>query len=53
MPEQVKCPHCKQRLFDLWSKGVELDIKCAKCRKVVAVRKSITYVHTEQRNLAV
>jgi DNA-directed RNA polymerase subunit RPC12/RpoP len=37
--EQVKCPHCGHRLFDLKSQEVELDIKCPNCRKVVSVIK--------------
>lgn len=54
MPEQVKCPYCKLRLFDLWSNAVKLDIKCPKCKKVVNVIKcQPNNMHTEQRNLAV
>lgn len=37
MEERVKCPACKQRLFDLRSKDVELFIKCPTCKKVVHV----------------
>ena len=39
MPEQVKCPYCKQRLFDLWSKNVALDIKCPRCKTIVVIKK--------------
>lgn len=54
MPERVKCPVCQQRLFDLWSKDVELDIKCPKCKKVVSIVKhQLNNMHTEQRNQAV
>lgn len=54
MSERVNCPSCKQRLFDLWSSDVELDIKCPKCKRIVSViKKSTKYVHTEQRNQAI
>lgn len=52
MPERVKCPFCQQRLFDLRSNNVELDIKCPKCKKVVSIIKHHN-MHTEQRNQAV
>ena len=57
MPEQVKCPFCKQRLFDLKTKTTgAIDIKCPKCKAILAIelnnyiiiRKKI--VHTEQRS---
>lgn len=55
MSERVKCPFCKQRLFDLRSKGVvELEIKCPKCKRIVSVIKHLSNnMHTEQRNQAV
>ncbi|CQR73842.1 hypothetical protein SOV_33430 [Sporomusa ovata DSM 2662] len=40
IPEQIKCPYCKLRLFDLWSQVVRLDIKCPKCKKLVKVNQS-------------
>jgi phage FluMu protein Com len=38
MPQQVKCPVCKQRLFDLKIKTTgSIDIKCQKCKKVITI----------------
>ena len=41
MMEIVKCPHCKQRLFDLEADGgAVVDIKCPQCKKVIKIEKS-------------
>ena len=36
MKEQVKCPHCGQRLFDAAIEG-EVEIKCGRCKKTIAM----------------
>lgn len=41
MPEQIKCPFCKQRLMDLWTQGAKIDVKCSKCKKMVRVNQTI------------
>ena len=38
MSLKIRCPECKQRLFDLKSESTELEIKCPKCRAIVAVK---------------
>jgi len=54
IPEQVKCPFCKLRLFDLWSKVVRLDIKCPKCKSIVTINTNqLNNMHTEQRSQVV
>ncbi len=39
MSEQIKCPKCRKRLFDLKSDEVELEIKCCKCGEVVTIER--------------
>jgi phage FluMu protein Com len=40
MKEIVKCPHCKQRLFDLEADGnAAVYIKCPKCKKVMKIER--------------
>lgn len=42
--EQIRCPHCGKRLFDLDGKGeVKIVIKCPRCRTITAVDR-----HNEQ-----
>ena len=39
MANQVKCPNCMNRLFDVKKEAtVEIEIKCPKCKKVVDVK---------------
>lgn len=41
MPQQVKCPHCKRRLFDLKTKTTgSIDMKCPRCKSIIAIEMS-------------
>lgn len=37
MGEQLKCPVCRRRLFDLRSEQAELIMKCPICRNLLHV----------------
>lgn len=41
MTEIVKCPYCRQRLFDLEAESiVVVSIKCPKCKKVSKIERN-------------
>lgn len=41
MKEIIKCPHCKQRLFDIEADGnAAVHIKCQKCKRVIKIEQS-------------
>jgi len=40
LKEVVKCPYCRQRLFDLEADGnAAVHIKCQKCKKVMKIER--------------
>ena len=47
MSEQIKCPKCKKRLFDLISDEVALEIKCGKCGEVVTIERNVKHTKTK------
>lgn len=40
MPEKIECPLCKHKLLYLNSGGLDISIKCMRCKRVVTVKRT-------------